>query len=100
MAHRSPLSLRKANPVGSIGMIRAKKGLAGFVPVNFLNFLAFHVLPSVSVLFAPYRHGGAYPLLGPAPAPVGACTVIAQGLPVRRCATRSAELLPLLVEPA
>src|SRR5207245_3788908 len=50
LAHRSPVSLRKANPIGSLSMIRARKGLAGFVTVNFLNFLAFQVLPSVYVL--------------------------------------------------
>ena len=32
--HRSPVSLRKANPIGSLSMIRAKKGLAGFVTTS------------------------------------------------------------------
>jgi len=97
IAHRSPLSLRKANPVGSIGMIRAKKGLSGFVVVNFLNFLAFQVLPSVYVLYAAYRYGWGYALVGAALALVGACNIIVQGLLVRRFVSRFGERLALLV---
>ncbi len=95
--HRSPLSLRKANPVGSIGMIRAKKGLSGFVLVNFLNFLAFQVLPSVYVLYAAYRYGWGYALVGAALALVGFCNIIVQGLLVRRFVSRFGERLALLV---
>ena len=95
--HRSPLSLRKANPVGSIGMIRAKKGLSGFVIVNFLNFLAFQVLPSVYVLYAAYRYNWGYALVGAALALVGACNIIVQGLLVRRFVSRFGERLALLV---
>src|SRR5207247_7870386 len=79
IAHRSPLSVRKANPVGSIGMIRAKKGLSGFVVVNFLNFLAFQVLPSVFVLYAAYWYGWGSVLVGAALASVGACNLFDQG---------------------
>src|SRR2546422_8616560 len=97
IAHRSPLSLRKANPVGSIGMIRAKKGLSGFVTVNFLNFLAFQVLPSVYVLYAAYRYGWGYATVGTALALVGACNIIVQGLLVRRFVTRFGERVALLI---
>src|SRR6266705_3542613 len=95
--HRNPLSLRKANPIGSIGMIRAKKGLSGFVIVNFLNFLAFQVLPSVYVLYAAYRYNWGYALVGAALALVGACNIIVQGLLVRRFVSRFGERLALLV---
>src|SRR2546426_2073287 len=37
----NPVSPSKTNPIGSLSMIRARRGLAGFVTVNFLNFLAF-----------------------------------------------------------
>src|SRR5438876_8704798 len=97
MEHRSPISLRRANPVGSIGMIRAKQGLSGFVVVNFLNFLAFQVLPSVYVLYAAYRYGWGYALVGAALALVGACNIIVQGLLVRRVVARFGERLALLI---
>ena len=95
--HRSAVSLRRANPIGSLSMIRARKGLAGFVTVNFLNFLAFQVLPSVYVLYAAYRYGWGYALVGGALALVGACNIIVQGLLVRRVVTRFGERTALLI---
>jgi len=95
--HRSPVSLRKANPIGSLSMIRARAGLAGFVTVNFLNFLAFQVLPSVYVLYAAYRYGWGYATVGAALALVGACNIIVQGLLVRRVVARFGERLALLI---
>ncbi len=94
---RSALSLRRTNPIGSLSMIRARRGLAGFVTVNFLNFLAFQVLPSVYVLYAAYRYGWGYATVGAALALVGACNIIVQGLLVRRVVARFGERLALLV---
>jgi DHA1 family tetracycline resistance protein-like MFS transporter len=94
---RSPVSLRKANPIGSLSMIRARRGLAGFVTVNFLNFLAFQVLPSVYVLYAAYRYGWGYATVGTALALVGACNIIVQGLLVRRVVGRFGERVALLI---
>src|SRR5438132_14268287 len=54
LEHRSPVSLRRANPIGPLSMIRARKGLAGLVPVNILNFLAFRILPHLYAVAAPY----------------------------------------------
>jgi len=97
LEYRRPVSLRRANPIGSLFMIRAKKGLAGFVTVNFLNFLAFQVLPSVYVLYAAYRYGWGYVLVGTALALVGACNIIVQGLLVRRVVARFGERLALII---
>src|SRR5213083_587182 len=97
LEHRSPVSLRRANPIGSLSMIRARKGLAGFVTVNFLNFLAFQVLPSVYVLYAAYRYGWGYATVGTALALVGACNIIVQGLLVRRVVGRFGERVALLI---
>jgi DHA1 family tetracycline resistance protein-like MFS transporter len=97
LEHRSPISLRKANPIGSLSLIRGRKGLAGFVTVNFLNFLAFQVLPSVYVLYAAYRYGWGYALVGTALALVGACNIIVQGLLVRRVVARFGERIAMLI---
>jgi DHA1 family tetracycline resistance protein-like MFS transporter len=78
-------------------MIRARRGLAGFVTVNFLNFLAFQVLPSVYVLYAAYRYGWGYATVGTALALVGACNIIVQGLLVRRVVGRFGERVALLI---
>jgi MFS transporter, DHA1 family, tetracycline resistance protein len=95
--HRSPVKLRKANPIGSLSMIRARTGLVGFVTVNFLNFLAFQVLPSVYVLYAAYRYNWGYTMVGTALALVGVCNIIVQGLLVRRVVARLGESITLLI---
>ena len=94
---RHAVSLRRANPVGALFMIRGQKQLSGFLGVNFLNFLAFQVLPSVYVLYAEYRYHWGYALVGSALALVGACNIIVQGLLVRRFVSRFGERLTLLV---
>ena len=95
--NRSPVSFRKANPLGSIGMMRAHKGLSGFFAVNFLNFLAFQVLPTVYVLYAAYRYGWGPDIVGISLALVGTCNIIVQGLLVRRFVARFGERIMLLV---
>ncbi len=95
--HRHPLTLRNANPVGSLSLIRGRQGLAGFVAVNFLGFLAFQVLPSVYVLYAAYRYGWGYATVGAALALVGASNIVIQGLLVRRFVARFGERVALLV---
>ena len=97
LEHRRPVSLRRANPIGSLSMIRGRKGLAGFVTINFLNFLAFQVLPSIYVLYAAYRYGWGYATVGAALALVGASNIIVQGLLVRRVVTRFGERTALLI---
>src|SRR5437667_11039045 len=71
--------------------------LSAFGVVNSFNFLGIQVLPSVYVLYAAYRYGWGYALVGAALALVGACNIIVQGLLVRRFVTRFGERLALLV---
>ncbi len=98
-----PLSLRRAfsfktaNPVGGLLMIRGRKGLGGFLTINFISFLAFQVLPTVYVLYAAYRYGWGTALVGIALAIVGACNIIVQGLFVRRAVARLGERMTLLI---
>jgi DHA1 family tetracycline resistance protein-like MFS transporter len=97
LEHRSPVRLRRANPIGSLLAIRRRRDLLGFVAVNFLNFLAFQVLPSVYVLYAAYRYGWGYATVGAALALVGACNIIVQGLLVRRVVARFGERVAMLI---
>jgi len=50
-------SLGKANPIGSLALLRSREGLAGLAGVYFLNQLAQMVWPSVFVLYTGYRYG-------------------------------------------
>jgi DHA1 family tetracycline resistance protein-like MFS transporter len=78
-------------------MIRGRRGLGGFLTVNFVNFLAFQVLPTVYVLYAGYLYGWDTTLVGLALAVVGASNIIVQGLLVRRIVGRFGERIALLI---
>ena len=47
----------KANPVGSLRLLRSQSGLLGLAGVGFLFQLAHMVLPSIFVLYSGYRYG-------------------------------------------
>jgi DHA1 family tetracycline resistance protein-like MFS transporter len=95
--NRSKFSWRKANPVGSLLFLARRAGLLGFSFVNFLNFLAFQVLPSIFVLYAGYRYNWGYFLVGVALALVGFLNIIVQGLLVRPVIMRIGEFRALLL---
>lgn len=47
----------KANPVGSLGLLRSHPGLLGLAGVGFLFQLSQVVLPTIFVLYTTYRYG-------------------------------------------
>ena len=93
---RSPFSWRRANPLGSVGLLRSRPGLSDLALANFLNFLAFQVLPSIFVIYAGYRYGWGTTAVGIALAIVGASTIVVQGLVVRPFIARYGETRALL----
>lgn len=48
---------KRANPVGSLGLLRTHTGLLGLAGVGFLFQLAQVVLPTIFVLYTTYRYG-------------------------------------------
>jgi DHA1 family tetracycline resistance protein-like MFS transporter len=55
--HRSPFSWKRANPVGSLSMLKNNKVLFGLSAVLVLGYLAQQSLQNVYVLMADYRYG-------------------------------------------
>ena len=55
--HRSPFSWKRANPVGSLRMLKNNKVLLGLSAVLVLGYLAQQSLQNVYVLMADYRYG-------------------------------------------
>lgn len=55
--HRSPFSWKRANPVGSLRLIKENKILLGLASVLILGYLAQQSLQNVYVLYADYRFG-------------------------------------------
>lgn len=78
---------RKANPVGSLKLLRATRGLMGLTSVNFLRFLAHTALPSVFVLYGTYRYDWSQKTVGLTLAGVGVCSAVVEGGLTQRIVT-------------
>ena len=80
---RAAFSWKKANPVGSLVLLRSHPELSGLAVSHFLMQLAHVVLPSVTVLYMGYRYGWSALQVGLTLAAVGICSMIVQGGLVR-----------------
>lgn len=76
---RKRVSLRRANPIGSLLFLRRQTGLLALASVSFLSSLAHMSLPAVFVLYAGYRYQWDPTAVGLALALVGVCSAIVQG---------------------
>lgn len=76
---RAAFSWRRANPVGSLKLLRSHPQLVGFAAVHFLYNLAHQSLVSVFVLYAGYRYQWTVTDVGWALAGVGVAFGIVQG---------------------
>lgn len=94
--HRQPFAWRRANPVGSLTLLRSHQDLSGLAAVNFLQFFAFQVLPSVFVIYAGYRYGWGPVEVGLSLTLVGALNIAVQGGLVKRFIRRFGERNALL----
>jgi DHA1 family tetracycline resistance protein-like MFS transporter len=80
---RRPFAWRRANPVGSLALLRSHRELFGLSAVHMLYFTAHNVMPSVFVLYAGYRYGWSARAVGLTLALVGVFTMIVQGALVK-----------------
>lgn len=80
---RKTFSWRRANPVGSLKLLRSHPELLGLATINFIYYLAHQVLPSVFVLYASYRYGWEERGIGFVLAAVGGLNIVVQGGLVR-----------------
>jgi len=78
LERRASFQWRRANPIGSLGMLQAHGALLGLVFVAFLYRVAHDALPSVFVLYGDYRFGWTARTVGFALAIVGAASIIVQ----------------------
>lgn len=93
---RVPFSLKKANPIGALNLIRSYPQLRVLATVFLLYQLAHQVLPSVFVLYSGHRYGWTESDVGYCLAGVGVCGVIVQGGLVRPIVARLGERRSML----
>ena len=79
LERRKAFAWSRANPVGSLRLLRSHPQLLGLAGVNFIYYLAHQVLPSVFVLYASYRYGWEERGVGLVLAIVGGLNIIVQG---------------------
>jgi DHA1 family tetracycline resistance protein-like MFS transporter len=94
---RAPFRWSRANPVGSLRLLRTHPELLGLAGVLFLMNFAHIVLPSVSVLYMGYRYGWGPTQTGLVLAGVGICSMIVQGGLVRRVVPKIGERRALAI---
>ncbi|HXT70384.1 MAG TPA: TCR/Tet family MFS transporter [Vicinamibacterales bacterium] len=88
---RGLFSWKRANPVGSLQLLRKYPQLVGFASLHFLYHLAHQTLASVFVLYAGFRYGWSAMDVGLAMTGVGLTVAIVQGGLVGRLSARFGE---------
>jgi DHA1 family tetracycline resistance protein-like MFS transporter len=94
---RAKFEWRRANPIGSLALLRSHRELLGLAISNFLAYLAHVVLPSVFVLYAGYRYGWDERAVGLTLALVGVCAIVVQSLLVGPAVARFGERTALIL---
>lgn len=96
--HRQPrFDWKKANPLGSLQLLRRHPGLLGLAGVGFLFQLAHNVLPSVFVLYMGFRYNWGPDTVGLTLMASGISGVIIQGLVVGPAVRKLGERGALMV---
>jgi len=75
---RSPFHWRRANPIGSLQLLRARPLLFALASAGFLSMLAHDSLPTTAVLYAKYRYHWDERTLGLVLGVVGVAALIVQ----------------------
>jgi DHA1 family tetracycline resistance protein-like MFS transporter len=94
---RAPFHWRRANPVGSLRLLRSHPELYGLAAVNFIEMVAHYSLTGVFVLYAGYRYGWDTKAVGLAISAVGVTSALVGGVIVRPAVARFGERACLIV---
>lgn len=73
---RAAFAWHRANPMGSITLLRSNIELLGLSVVNFIGYVAHEALPTTFVLYAMYRYQWNARMVGLAIATVGVCSAL------------------------
>ncbi|MBM3568232.1 MAG: TCR/Tet family MFS transporter [Alphaproteobacteria bacterium] len=93
---RAAFSWARANPLGSLKLLRSHPELFGLACVAFLHFLAHGVLPNVMVIYVNFRFGWTSEAIGYLMAVSGLAAVLVQGGLVRPLVKRFGERTMLM----
>src|SRR5579862_1469561 len=92
---RSPFSVKRANPLGALKLLRSNPELAGFAVAMFLYYNAHESLPSMYVLYTDYRYHFSPQLTGYAFTLVGIGSTIVSAFLISRAIKKLGEVRTL-----
>ncbi|MFI4934849.1 MAG: TCR/Tet family MFS transporter [Caulobacterales bacterium] len=95
--HRSPFSLKIANPVGAFDLYKTTPGLLALGAVMFLYYMAHQVLQSTWIPYVAYRYHWASGMIGFSLVLVGINSVLTQSFVTRPFVARFGERTALAV---
>lgn len=93
---RAAFSLARANPLGSLALLRSYRALLALAAAAFLYRMAHDALPSLFVLFGKYRFTWSERTVGLVLAGVGVASMVVQGGLIRPVVARFGERRALL----
>jgi MFS transporter, DHA1 family, tetracycline resistance protein len=96
LSKRAAFSWRRANPLGSLTLLRSHRELFGLASASFLNSLAHAALPSVTVLYMTFRYGWDARMIGFSMTFIGACALVVQGGLIGRSVARFGDRAALI----
>jgi DHA1 family tetracycline resistance protein-like MFS transporter len=94
---RARFEWRRANPLGSLALLRSRPQLIGLATTGLLSNLAHAALPSVGVLYMMHRYGWDARTVGLTMAGVGTAAIVVQGGVVGPAVKRFGERAALIV---
>jgi DHA1 family tetracycline resistance protein-like MFS transporter len=94
---RAAFSWRKANPLGALQLLRSSHALWSLAAVSLISNLAHVALPSLAVLYMGYRYGWDEGQVGLMLSAVGVCSILVQGVLVRRVVKEFGEWRTLIL---
>ncbi len=94
---REGFAWRRANPVGSLTLLRSHRELLGLAAVSFIASIAHEALPTTFVLYASYRYGWGDRAVGIAIATVGLFSAVVGAGLVQPFVARFGERRTLLI---
>jgi DHA1 family tetracycline resistance protein-like MFS transporter len=94
---RAPFQWRRANPIGAVAFLRARRSLLAIAAVAFLTDLAHEVNPTVFVLYTDFRYGWDARTVGLALAAMGISSALVGTLLVGPAVTRLGERTSVLL---
>jgi DHA1 family tetracycline resistance protein-like MFS transporter len=94
---RTGFSWRRANPVGSLELLRRHRELLGLAAVFFLYYFALQAMQSTLVLSSIHRYGWSQRSIGLMLSSMGVTALVVQGLLVSRAVARFGERRAMLI---